>query len=56
MHGRIPMKLMECPSEVDENGKKKWDPGNLPAEEIQGLFKNAIPILDRIRWTVPLGS
>lgn len=56
LHGRIPMRIMECPTDVDDNGKKKWDTGNLPPEHIQYMYKNARPILDRIRWTIPIPS
>src|ERR1019366_1293810 len=51
MHGRIPMRLMESPTEIDEKGKKVWDSGNMPAEQIRRLFHNWRPILDRIRWS-----
>lgn len=56
LHGRVPMKLMECPTDVDEMGKKLFDPGNLPEAHIQYLFRNAKPVLDMIRWTLPLPS
>jgi len=55
LHGRVPLKVMECPTEIDVFGKKVWDPGNLPAEEIRRIFKDAKLILDRIRWSFPLG-
>ena len=54
LHGRIPMRLMECPTEIDEKGKKVWDAGNLPEDHIKRIFHNWKPILDRIRWTHPL--
>jgi 5S rRNA maturation endonuclease (ribonuclease M5) len=54
LHGRVPMRLMECPVEVDEKGKKMWDAGNLPEDHIKRLFKNAKPIIGQIKWTRPL--
>lgn len=54
LHGRVPIKVMECPVEVDEKGKKVWDAGNLPSDHITRLYKNAKPVLDRIRWSRPL--
>lgn len=54
LHGRFPMKVMESPSDVAPSGKKLWDTGNLPPEHIQFMFKTARPILDRIKWTIPL--
>lgn len=54
LHGRVPMKVMECPTDVDETGKKLFDPGNLPEAHVQYLFRSAKPVLDRIRWTLSL--
>jgi 5S rRNA maturation endonuclease (ribonuclease M5) len=54
LHGRIPMRVMECPTDVDENGKKVWDTGNLPPEHIKFMFEIAKTVLDRIKWCIPL--
>jgi hypothetical protein len=54
MHGRFPLRVMECPTDIDEAGKKKHDPGNLPADHIVSIYENAKPILDKIRWTTSL--
>lgn len=54
MHGRFPLRLMECPTDIDETGKKKYDPGNLLAERIVEIYDSARPVLDRVRWTLPL--
>ena len=54
LHGRLSMKIMESPTDVDDNGKKVWDTGNLPAEHIKFMYDTAKPILDRIRWCIPL--
>lgn len=56
LHGRFPIKLMECPTDIDENGKKIWDPGNMPDSQILELFHNARPIVGRIKWTFPLAT
>lgn len=54
LHGRFPMKVMECPTDIDETGKKLLDPGNMSPEQIMMIYKRARPILDRIKWILPL--
>ena len=56
LHGRLPLKVMESPIDTNSDGYKLYDPGNIEEEKAKFLFKTALPVLDKIRWTQDLPS